>query len=287
MTDTTMTGITTDDLRTRLATATRLVEEAGRMAIAMRPAAGAPAATLKGAQDWLTEADGAVERFLDTALAEAFPADGFLGEEGGRRAHGSTQGFLTWVVDPIDGTANYARGSARFCVSLGLMAGGDALLGVVAAPALGEIFAAARGLGATRNGTPIRAAATTDLACATVELGWSRRRPDAAFQAMLADVMATGSAIRLGGSGALGLMDVACGRTDAYAELHINLWDVAAGLAILAEAGARVSPFTAGSGLTLGNPILAAAPGVAGALARAIGPQPLGLGPLGLPADWG
>jgi myo-inositol-1(or 4)-monophosphatase len=271
-----MTDLTTDDLRTRLATATRLVEEAGRMALAMRPAAGAPVATLKGAQDWLTEADGAVERFLDTSLAEAFPADGFLGEEGGRRA-----GTLTWVVDPIDGTANYARGSARFCVSLGLMAGGEALLGVVAAPALGEVFAAGRGLGATCNGAPIRAASTTELARGTVELGWSRRRPDAGFQAMLATVMATGTALRLGGSGALGLMDVACGRTDAYAELHINLWDVAAGLAILAEAGARVSPFTAGSGLTAGNPILAAAPGIATALARAIGPAPLLL-----PADW-
>ena len=270
-----MTDVTRDDLRMRLAAATRLVEEAGRMAIAMRPKAGAPAATLKGVQDWLTEADGAVERFLDTALAEAFPRDGFLGEEGGRRA-----GALTWVVDPIDGTANYARGSTRFCVSLGLMAGGEALLGVVAAPALGEVYAAARGLGATCNGAPIRAATTEALERGTVELGWSRRRPDPAFQAMLASVMATGAAVRLGGSGALGLMDVACGRTDAYAELHINLWDVAAALAILGEAGARVSPFTAGQGLSKGNAILAAAPGVAGALGRAIGAA------LGLAADW-
>lgn len=268
--------MTTEELTARLATATRLVEEAGRMTLAMRPRAGAPEATLKGAQDWLTKADGAVERFLDAALAEAFPADGFLGEEGGRRAHAAAGDALTWVVDPIDGTSNYARGSTRFCVSLGLMAGGEPLLGVVAAPALGEVYAGARGLGATCNRMPIRVATTAALERATVELGWSRRRPDAAFQAMLAGVMAEGAAVRLGGSGALGLMDVACGRTDAYAELHINLWDVAAGLAILAEAGARVSPFTAGQGLTQGNPILAAAPGIAGALARAIGPAPLG-----------
>jgi myo-inositol-1(or 4)-monophosphatase len=274
--------VTTDDLRTRLAVATRLVEEAGRMALAMRPKAGAPEATLKGAQDWLTEADGAVERFLDTALMEAFPGDGFLGEEGGRRASALAGSAPTWVVDPIDGTANYARGSTRFCVSLGLMAGGEPLLGVVAAPALGEVYAAARGLGATCNGTPIRAATTAALERGTVELGWSRRRPDAAFQAMLAAVMSTGAAVRLGGSGALGLMDVACGRTDAYAELHINLWDVAAALAILGEAGARVSPFASGQGLTSGNPILAVAPGVAGALARAIGAAPLAL-----PEDWG
>ncbi len=264
-----------DDLAHRLAVATRLAEEAGRMALAMRPAAGAPAATLKGAQDWLTEADGAVERFLDTALATMFPQDGFLGEEGGRR-----EGALTWVVDPIDGTANYARGSSRFCVSLGLMAGAEPLLGVVAAPALGELFVAALGRGATCNGTPIRAAATTSLDRGTVELGWSRRRPDTAFQAMLAATMATGAALRLGGSGALGLMDVACGRTDAYAEMHINLWDVAAGLAILAESGARVSPFTAGRGMSEGNAILAACPGVAAPLGAVIGPA------LGLPRGW-
>ncbi len=260
--------------------ATRLVEEAGRMALAMRPEAGAPAATLKGVQDWLTEADGAVERFVGTALAEAFPRDGFLGEEGGRRT-----GALTWVIDPIDGTANYARGSTRFCVSLGLMAGDEALLGVVGAPALGETYAAARGLGATCNGAAIHVAATTLLERGTVELGWSRRRPNAMFQAMLAAVMATGAAVRLGGSGALALMDVACGRTDAYVELHSNLWDVAAGLAILAEAGARISPFTAGPTMSEGCPILAATPAVAGPLAASIGAA-IEAGALGLPADW-
>ncbi len=275
-----MTGVTTEDLQARLAVATRLVEEAGRMALAMRPAAGAPAATLKGVQDWLTEADGAVERLVGAALAGAFPRDGFLGEEGGRRA-----GALTWVIDPIDGTANYARGSTRFCVSLGLMAGDEALLGVIAAPALGETYAAARGLGATCNGAPIRVAATTALERGTVELGWSLRRPNAMFQAMLAAVMATGAAVRLGGSGALALMDVACGRTDAYVELHSNLWDVAAGLAILAEAGARVSPFTSGPTMSEGCPILAATPAVAGPLAASIGAA-IEPGALGLPADW-
>ncbi len=273
-----MTDLAEADLAARLAVARRLVEDAGRMALRLRPGAGAPVATLKGAQDWLTEADGAIEAFLGAALADAFPEDGFLGEEGGRRTPAATGRPLTWVADPIDGTVNYARGGTRFCISLGLLAGADALLGVVAAPALGEIYAGARGLGATCNGAPIRAASTGALERATVELGWSRRRPDAAFQALLARVMATGAAARLGGSGALGLMDVACGRIDAYAELHINIWDVAAGLAILAEAGARVSPFTSGRGTTEGNPILAAAPGVADPLAAAIGAA-LGLAP--------
>ena len=140
---------------------------------------------------------------------------------------------------------------------------------MLVAPALGETFAARQGNGATRNGAPIRAAATTDLHRAIVEVGWSPRRPNARYWRLVADVMTAGAATRGGGSGAMGLADVAAGRIDAYVELHINLWDVAAGLAILAEAGAWVSPFLDGDGPTEGNPILAAAPGIAEALGTA------------------
>lgn len=235
------------------------------MALRMRPPPGAPAAILKDRQDWLTEADGAVEAFISGRLAELFPEDGFQGEETGK----GRSGTLRWVVDPIDGTSNYARGSARFCVSLGLIDERQSLLGVLVAPALGETFAARRGGGATLNGVPIRAAATTDLSRAMVECGWSHRRPNAAYYRLVQGVMDSGAMLRAGGSGALGLADVAAGRIDAYAELHINLWDVAAVLAILAEAGAVVSPFMEGTGLVDGNAIFAAAPGIAVALQEA------------------
>lgn len=247
------------DLDTRLATAIRLATEAGRLALSLRPAPGAATAKLKGAQDWLTEADGAVEAFLAEALAQAFPEDGFQGEETGR----GRQGALRWVVDPIDGTSNYARGATRWCVSLGLIQDRTPLLGVLVAPALGEVFAARRGGGATLNGQPIRAAATTDPHRAMIEIGWSPRRPDAVFQAILARVMAEGAMVRAGGSGAMGLADVAAGRSDGYIESHINLWDVAAALAILAEAGATVSDFMGGPGPESGDFITAAAPGLA------------------------
>ncbi|MBN8893192.1 MAG: inositol monophosphatase, partial [Rhodospirillales bacterium] len=115
----------------------------------------------------------------------------------------------------------------------------------------------------TLNGAPIHAAATTDLARAQIECGWSARRPNAGYYALAQGVMDAGAMLRAGGSGALGLADVAAGRIDGYVELHINLWDVAAALVLLAEAGATVSPFTAGAGLTDGNVILAAAPGIA------------------------
>jgi myo-inositol-1(or 4)-monophosphatase len=251
----------------RLEAALRLAGEAGALAMRMRPPPGGPQGTLKGVQDWLTEADGAVERFLSDGLADAFPEDGFQGEEGGIQRTGT----LRWVIDPIDGTANFMRGANRFCVSIGLIEDRTALLGVIAAPALGEAFAARQGAGATLNGTAIRAANTLELGRATVEVGWSSRRPNAPFLGICERVVGAGAVLRMGGSGALGLADVAAGRQDAYAELHINLWDVAAALAILAEAGAVVSPFLEGDGLTEGNPILAAAPGIAEALAGVTG----------------
>jgi myo-inositol-1(or 4)-monophosphatase len=252
-------------LADRFDTAIRIATEAAARALQMRPPPGATSAKLKGAQDWLTDADGAVERLLSKRLAQAYPADGFQGEEGGS----ARTGTLRWVVDPIDGTANFMRGGKRFCVSLGCLEGDTPVLGVIVAPALNETFAAHAGGGATLNGAPIRAAETADLARATVELGWSRRRPREAFSALTDRVISAGAMPRLGGSGALGLADVAAGRTDAYVELHINLWDVAAALAILKEAGAKVSPFMAGDGAINGNAILACAPGIAIALSAA------------------
>ena len=255
-------------LERRLDTAIRIAEQAGKLALSMRPPPGAAtAATLKSAQNWLTEADGATEALVSQALADAFPEDGFQGEETGT---GRT-GRLRWVLDPIDGTSNFARGADRWCVSLGLIEDRTPLAGVIHAPALRETLAARQGGGATLNGSPIHAAATTDLRRGIVECGWSPRRPNPGFWKLVADVMAAGASMRSSGSGAMGLADVAAGRLDAYVELHINLWDVAAALAILAEAGAHVSPFLEGDGLVAGNPILAAAPGIADALAAAVG----------------
>lgn len=253
----------------RFAVAQALAEQAGALAMRMCPPPGAAQATLKHRQDWLTEADGAVERFLSDGLASAFPEDGFQGEEAGS----TRAGRLRWVVDPIDGTSNYARGASRWCVSIGLIEGDVALLGVLAAPALSETFAACRGQGATLNGARIAAAATSSLDRAIIEAGWSPRVAAVDFLGICDRLLGAGVMLRSGGSGALGLADVAAGRMDGYAELHINLWDCAAALAILAEAGAAVNAFLP-HGAAVGGPILAAAPGIAGALAEATGLPP-------------
>jgi myo-inositol-1(or 4)-monophosphatase len=105
---------------------------------------------------------------------------------------------------------------------------------------------------------------------ATVEIGWSPRRPAATYLDLVGQTMALGANVKRSASGALGMCWMACGRTDAYLELHINSWDVAAGLVIAREAGAVVNDFFAGDGLTHGNPILAATPALAAPLAQAM-----------------
>ena len=237
------------------------------MAMRMRPPPGA--FRFKGAQDWLTEADGAVERFLRGRLGSAFPEDGFQGEEDATTYPGNPR----WIVDPIDGTSNFARGGARWGVSLGLIdgnaLGGQAVLGVICAPALGDTYAAASGGGATLNGRPIRVADTPDLSRAIVEVGWSPRRSSTAHRVLYARLQDAGAMVRNGGSAAVGLAEVAAGRLDGYAELHVNVWDVAGALAVLAEAGAACTPYLP-EGLTGGGRLVAAAPQLADAIGDAL-----------------
>jgi len=251
----------------RFDAAQALATEAAAIAMRLRPVPGSGAFTLKGEQDWLTEADGTVEAFLSEQLLAAFPKDGFQGEETGK----GRDGRLRWVVDPIDGTSNYAHGGARFAISLALIEAREPLIGVIVAPALGDTYAARAGGGASLNGGPIRAAPTTDMRQAIIEIGWNRRRQNADFLALLSRIRETGAMPRIGGSAAIGLAETAAGRVDAYAELHIHLWDCAAAIVLCREAGAFVSPFMDGDGPAHGNPILAAAPGIAGAMREIAG----------------
>ncbi len=216
-----------------------LAREAGNLALGLQPGPGSPAAISKGAQDWLTEADGAVETLLRDGLLGMFPGDGFLGEEGGEAGAASPSAgpgsALRWVVDPIDGTSNFARGRQRWCVSIGLMEGQTPLLGVLVAPRLGETYRACQGQGAFLNDRRMRAADTTEMTRAMVELSWSPRVPAAAWRGAITRLTEAGAMPRSGGSGALGLADLAAGRLDGFIELDVNVWDVAGGLALLAE----------------------------------------------------
>lgn len=244
-----------------------LLVSAGEIAMDGYARLGAgPAFTMKGPQDFLTETDGRVEDHIRGTIAEAFPEDGFLGEESG----GSASARM-WVVDPIDGTANFMRGIPHFCISIAFVVHGRVEIGGIANPATGEIYFARRGQGASRDDRPIRAASTDAFDRCIVEFGWSSRIPNQTYLDRLAAVWSLGVNVRRAGSGALGLAYVADGRSDGYAEMHINAWDCLAGLLLVEEAGGVCNDFLAGNGLTAGNPVLAAAPGVAAGLSRATG----------------
>lgn len=224
------------------------------------------AVRMKGPQDYLTETDAAVERLVREAIVSAFPEDGFLGEETGGSAASDT-----WVVDPIDGTANFARGLPHFCISIAFVRGDATEIGAICNPALGELHFARRGAGATRNDAPIAVAPTRDLASATVELGWSTRVPNVRYLKAMTALLELGMNVRRGASGALGLAFVADGRSDGYAEVHMNAWDCLAGLLLVEEAGGRTGPFLRRGALADGGPVIAAAPGIADAFAAATG----------------
>lgn len=214
--------------------------------------------SMKGFQDWLTVADGTVEKEFRAMIAEAFPGDAVMGEEQGGGAS-----ERLWIIDPIDGTSNFARGDRQWCISIGFVLNGVPELGLIYAPAIGEMWLARRGHGATLNGQPIRAATTTDLRRSTVECGWSTRRPLEDYLGIVTRLFGAGSSVKRSASGALGVAHVANGRTDGYVETHINSWDVAAGLVIAAEAGCRTNAFCSGNWVAEGNPILVVTPGVA------------------------
>jgi len=261
--------LTTDAqaLQTRFVAACAVAREAGVVARRRFLDRGSFTVGFKGPQDFVTEVDGEVERLIQSSLLDLFPGDGFIGEEGPGRA--SQPGAPVWVVDPIDGTSNFARGVPHYCVSIACVVDRSIEVGVIYDPMRDELFCARRGAGAQLNGAPMRVADTADLGKAAIEIGWNLRGGATAYVALLTRIVATGAGIIRAGSGALGLAYVAAGRRDGYVENHINSWDCLAGVLLVAEAGGYVSDFLAGDGLHKGNPLIGCAPGVKAALIEA------------------
>jgi myo-inositol-1(or 4)-monophosphatase len=221
----------------------------------------------KGPQDYLTEVVGETEALIAERLAKVFPTDGFIGEESHPRPAGASG--EVWVVDPIDGTANFARGVPHFCVSIACVADGRIEVGVIYNPMLDELFVARRGGGARLNGAPISASNVSSLAQCSVEVGWNSRAGFAQYVDLLRRVASTGASPSRTGSGALAIAYVAAGRSDGFVEHHINAWDCLAGILLVSEAGGYVSDFLKGDGLAKGNALIASAPGVRDALIAA------------------
>jgi myo-inositol-1(or 4)-monophosphatase len=196
--------------------------------------------TSKGDRDMASEVDFAVEREVRAFLERATPDIGVLGEEEG----GATDG-TRWVLDPIDGTVNFVHGVPLWGISLGLIADGRAVAGVIDHPALGTRFAAAEGHGATRNGEPIRGSECTELADALVAVGDYAVGSDAEAQnarrVRLTQLLhPRAQRIRMIGTAATALTWTAAGYFDAMIMFSNKPWDTMAGVAICRAAGVTV-----------------------------------------------
>lgn len=217
-----------------------VIKQAGELALAHFHSRSAGQFQLKGNQDYLTEADGEVERFICEAIAAQFPHDIILGEESG---HTSGDDHAIWVIDPIDGTANFARGIEHFCVSIAFVRDGVTELGAIYNPASHELYRARRKAYAYKNDQRMSVSTTERVEAATFELGWSNRVPQTRYMSTMSAMLELGANVRRGGSGALALAWVAEGRIDGYVELHMNAWDCLAGLLMVREAQGQTGAY--------------------------------------------
>ena len=198
-----------------------------------------PAVAFKSSEaDLVTEYDGQAERTILAILAEAFPDDTIVGEEGGHREGSSGR---TWFVDPLDGTTNFSHGLPFFGSSIGLWEDGLPVVGVVTAPALGWEFHAAKGQGAWLGESAIAVSGVSELSRALLVTGFPYVRVDGGDNLPeFTTFMRRTQGVRRIGSAALDLCFVARGWLDGYWERHIKAWDLVGGAAIVLEAGGRI-----------------------------------------------
>ena len=251
-------------LTDRLTVACDVVRRAGQNA---RQAwqSGDLAVDVKGHQDFVTVIDRDTETMIRTELTKPFPGDGVLGEEFGGV---DTDGPL-WVVDPIDGTANFIRGLADWAVSLALVEGNELHLGIVYDGGRDCLYWGRTGQGAFCEGVPVCCAGTSDLDRALIMLGTNGHTPLAHHLEDHRALDELGAAYRRHGSAATGLLMAADGRVDAYFERYLNAWDALGGLCIAKEAGASIRLPAMDAFLTSAGPVLCSTPALLDELERA------------------
>lgn len=194
----------------------------------------------KGDCDYVTAVDEAVQQFVRQELAKAYPHIQFLGEEGGNGT--VDMSGLVWVLDPVDGTTNLIHDYRNSAVSLALMDNREVILGIVYNPYSDEMFCAEKGKGSFLNGMPIRVSNAKELSESLIAIGTSpyyKEEADENFK-LFAEIYKAGQDIRRCGSAAIDLAHVACGRLDGYLERHLKIWDFAAGVLLVREAGGEV-----------------------------------------------
>jgi myo-inositol-1(or 4)-monophosphatase len=197
----------------------------------------------EGINNLVTEVDKHSEDKIIGIIRAAFPSHSIISEETGEQIQDSP---YQWIIDPIDGTVNFAHGIPICCVSIGLKHNDDLVLGAVYNPMMNELFFAEKGQGATLNGMPISVSNKSDFRKACLVTGFPYKWPKAkehpikVFERFILE----GLPVRRLGSAAIDLCWVACGRFDGFWEYNLNSWDLAAGYLIVQEAGGRITNFT-------------------------------------------
>ncbi len=216
----------------------------------------------KAPADLVTEADLTAQRVIEQRLRSDFPSFYFIGEEGDRdadRAETATASEFGWIVDPLDGTTNYVHGLDNYCVSIALRHGTQIEVGVIFDPVREQMFRAVRGQGVCLNGERLRVSGTQRLDQAMVAASFSARVPPNSPEVFrFVQVLHRARALRRLGSAALNLAYVAAGKLDAYWATSVNLWDIAAGLLCVEEAGGVITSID-GTPLDLDRPQFLAA----------------------------
>ena len=228
-----------------LAVAAEAARAAGDL---VRGWAGSPSVAYKAQRHVVTEADHAAQRLITGRLQAAFPRHGFVVEEEDTTL--PTGGPVQWIVDPIDGTTNFARTGHNYCICIAVTVMGECVAGLVYDPLRGELFSAVRGQGATLNGSPIAVSRTAELERAFIAFDWGRTDAERSRTLSILNRLALrAQTLRTIGSSGLALAWVAVGRLDAYWIGHLATWDAAAGALLVQEAEGSVtaldgSPFT-------------------------------------------
>jgi myo-inositol-1(or 4)-monophosphatase len=225
-------------------------------------------ATSKGRHDFVTDIDKRSEAKIIDLIKKAYPDHSIVGEESG--SHKGNAEFV-WIIDPLDGTHNYMRGFPHFAVSIGFKQKGKMEHGLVYDPIRQEIFSASRGHGARVNDKRIRVSPTIHLENALIGTGFPVRKMQAlpSYLDYFKQLMPEISNIRCSGSAALDLCYVAASRLDAFIEIGLSPWDMAAGSVIVQEAGGLICDWQGETNYLENGTVIASTPKILHALTKA------------------
>lgn len=211
----------------------------------------------KGRNDFVTQVDRNAEAEIVKIIHKAYPQHAILGEEGGKIGDNE----VVWIVDPLDGTTNFLHGLPHFAVSIGIQVKGKLEHGVIYAPCTQDLYIASRGAGATLNNRKLRVSGAKDMDETLVGTGVPLREANLdAYLPMLRNVVANTAGVRRAGCASLDLAYVAAGRLDAFWELNLKPWDIAAGIVLVHEAGGIVTEIYGQPDVMSTGHILAATP---------------------------